>query len=180
MTRNNKDIFLARLMRERDKFELLINRIGFTRRLTLPGVLGKWSIKDLLAHVLVYEQFMADRMYEIQQGETYVPSRTQNALEAFIDQFGYPDLGSPLLDSDTSLEWVVEKYRRVSLEDIITQELNAFASIMVSLERMTEETIDKHNLYERIASNTYKLYREHSRNIRSWLVVNAPNHGNPQ
>ncbi len=40
MAKTNKDIFLARLMRERDKFELLINRIGFTRRLTLPGVSG--------------------------------------------------------------------------------------------------------------------------------------------
>ena len=180
MTTNNKDIFLARLMRERDKFELLINRIGFTRRLTLPGVLGKWSVKDLLAHVLVYEQFIADRMYEIQQGEPYVPSRTQNALDAFLEQFGYPDFGSPLLDDDTPLEWVVEKYRSVSLEDVVTQELNAFASIIASLEKMSEEMIGTHNLYERIANNTYKRYREHSRDIRSWLVVNAPNHGNPQ
>ena len=180
MAKTNKDVFLARLMRERDKFELLINRIGFTRRLTLPGVQGKWSIKDLLAHVLVYEQYMADRMYEIQQGEPYSPSRTQNALDAFLDQYGYPDLGSPLLEDETPMEWVVEKYRTVSLEDIVTQELNAFASIVASLEKMTEEVIGKHNLYERIASNTYKRYREYSRDIRSWLVVNTPNHGNSQ
>ena len=176
MTRTNKDVFLARLTRERDKFELLINRIGFTRRLTLPGVLGKWSIKDLLAHILVYEQYIADRMYEIQQGEPYVPSRTQNALDAFLDQYGYPDLGSPLLDDEAPMEWIVEKYRSVSLEDIVTQELNALASIVTSLEKMSEETIDKHNLYERIASNTSKHYREHIRDIRSWLVVNASHH----
>jgi len=178
MAKTNKDIFLARLMRERDKFELLINRIGFTRRLTLPGVSGKLSIKDLLAHLLVYEQYIADRMYEIQQGESYHPSRTQNALDAFLDQFGYPDLGSPLVDEETPMEWVVEKYRSVSLEDIVTQELNAFASIVASLEKMSEEVINKHNLYERVANNTYKHYREHSRDIRSWLVVNAPHHGN--
>jgi hypothetical protein len=123
---------------------------------------------------------MADRMYEIQQGEPYVPSRTQNALDAFVDQFGYPDLGSPLLDEETPMEWIIEKYRRVSLEDIITQELNAFASILASLEKMNEKTIDKHNLYERIANNTYKRYREHSRDIHSWLVVNAPNQGKPR
>ena len=180
MNRTNKDVFLARLMRERDKFELLINRIGFTRRLTIPGVLGKWSIKDLLAHVLVYEQYMADRMQEIQTGETYVPSRTQNALDAFLDQYGYPDFGSPLLDDDVPMEWVVEKYKTVSLEDLVTQELNAFASIVASLERMNEEMIGNHNLYERIANNTYKHYREHIRDIRSWLVVNAPHHGNSQ
>jgi hypothetical protein len=178
MNRTNKDVFLARLMRERDRFELLINRIGFTRRLTIPGVLGKWSVKDLLAHVLVYEQYMADRMLEIQNGETYVPCKTQDALDAFLEQFGYPDFGSPLLDDETPMEWVVEKYKRVSLEDIVTQELNAFASIVASLERMNEETIGNHNLYERIANHTYKLYREHNRAIRSWLVVNAPHHRN--
>lgn len=177
MARTNKDLFLARLLRERDKFELLINRIGFTRRLTIPGVLGKWSVKDLLAHVLVYEQYMADRMEEILQAEPYVPSRTQNDLDAFLDRYGYPDFGSSLLDDEAPMEWVVEKYKTVSLEDIVTQELNAFASIVALLEGMSEETIGKHNLYERIATNTYKHYREHSRDIRSWLVVNAPNHG---
>lgn len=180
MAKTNKDVFLARLIRERDKFELLINRIGFTRRLTLPGVLGKWSIKDLLAHVLVYEQYMADRMVEIQQGEPYVPSRTQNALDAFLDQFGYPDFGSPLLADESHLEWVVEKYRKASLEEVVTQELNAFASILASLEKMPEEMIGKHNLYERIANNTYKRYRELSRDIHTWLLVNAPNHGDSQ
>src|SRR4030095_9003954 len=169
MTKTQKEIFLARLMRERDKFELLLNRVGYTRRMTLKGVSGKWSIKDILAHVLAFEQYIADRMHEILHGEEYTPCRTQNALDAFLDQFGYPDFGSSLLDDDTPMECVVEKYRSVSLEDIITQELNAFASIIASLEKMTEEVIDKHNLYERIANNTYKHYREHSRNIRSWL-----------
>src|SRR5262245_12836463 len=109
MAKTNKDLFLARLIRERDKFELLINRIGFTRRLTIPGVIGKWSIKDLLAHVLVYEQYIADRIQEIQNGESYIPCRTQNALDAFLDQYGYPDFGSPLLDDEAPMEWVVEK-----------------------------------------------------------------------
>ncbi len=167
-------------MRERDKFELLINHIGFTRRLTLPGVRGKWSVKDLLAHVLVHEQYTADRMYEIQHGEPYAPSRTQNALDAFLDQYGYPDLGSPLLKDEALLEWAVEKYHTVSMEDVITQELSAFASITASLEKMTEEMIGKHDLYEHIALNTYKRYRQHSREIHSWLVVNAPSHGDSE
>jgi hypothetical protein len=178
MGRTNKDIFLARLMRERDTFELLVNRIGFSRQLTLPGVLGKWSIKDLLAHILSYEQYMADRLEEILHGEPYIPSRTQNALDAFLDQFGYPDFGSPLLDDDGPNDWIIEKYRNVSLEDIVTNEVQAFASIVSSLKSLPEETIDTHNLYERIANNTYKHYREHIRDIRKWLVTNAANSKN--
>ena len=178
MAGTNKDIFLARLLRERDKFELLINRIGFRRQLTVPGVSGKWSIKDILAHLLGYEQYMADRLGEILHGESYVPCRTQNALDAFLDQFGYPDLGSPLLDEAACDTWIIEKYRSVSLEDVITQEMHAFASITDSLEKMTEDTISRHNLYERVASNTYKHYRQHSRDIRCWQVANAANSKN--
>lgn len=175
MARTNKDIFLARLMRERDRFELLVNRIGFTRQLTVPNVIGKWSIKDVLAHILAYELYIADRLEEVRHGETYIPCKTQNALDAFIDQFGYPDFGSPLLDDDGPNAWVVEKYKNVSLEDVVIQELNAFTSIVSSLEKITEADIDKHNLYERVASNTYKHYREHIRDIKRWLAVNAKN-----
>jgi hypothetical protein len=165
-------------MREREKLELLVNRVGFTRQLTMPGVLGKWSVKDILAHLLAHEQYIADRMGEILHGETYVPCKTQTALDAFLDAFGYPDFGSSLLDDDSPNEWVVERYRNVSLEDIVTQENNVFASIISSLEKMSEEMIHNHNIYDRIANSTYKHYREHIHDIRKWLIVNAANSRN--
>ena len=160
-------------MHERDKFELLLNRVGYTRRMTLKGVVGKWSIKDVLAHILAYEQFIADRMHEILHGETYLPCKTQTALDAFLDQFGYPDFGSPLLDEESPREWVIERYRNVSLDDIIAQELQAFASIVSSLEKMPEETINRHNLYDRVVKHTYHLYRSHASEIKRWLRVNG-------
>ncbi len=33
MTKTNKPVFLARLLRERDKFEILVNHVGFARRM---------------------------------------------------------------------------------------------------------------------------------------------------
>src|SRR5512141_2301833 len=148
MAKTQKETFLARLMHERDKFELLLNRIGYTRRMTLKGVSGKWSIKDILAHILAYEQYIADRMNEILHGETYIPCKTQNALDAFLDEFGYPDFGSPLLDDDGPNEWVTEKYKNVPLEDVVVQEIQAFASIIASLEKMREEMMTQHNFFD--------------------------------
>ena len=172
MAKTQKEIFLARLMHERDKFELLLNRIGYTRRMTLKGVSGKWSIKDILAHILAYEQYIADRMNEILHDETYVPCKTQNALDAFLDEYGYPDFGSPLLDDDGPNEWVTEKYHNVSLEEVIAQELQAFASIIASFEKMPEDMLNRHSLYERVANNTYKHYHEHILEIKHWLKSN--------
>ncbi len=160
-------------MRERDKFELTLNRVGYTRRMTLKGVTEKWSIKDILAHILSYELYIADRMNEILHGQAYAPCKTQTALDAFLDEFGYPDFGSPLLDDDAPNAWVVEKYKNVSLEDVVAQEVQAFSSIVTMLEKMPQKLIDQHNLFDRIANNTYKHYREHLRDIRQWLKTHA-------
>ncbi len=173
MPDTRKQIFLTRLMRERDKFEMLLNRVGFARRMTVKGVSGKWSIKDILAHILSYELYIADRLNETLHGETYAPCRTQNALDAFLDEFGYPDFGSPLLDDDGPNEWVTEKYKNVPLEDVVAQEIQAFASIMGSLEKMPERILEQHNFFDRVANNTYRHYHEHSAEIKRWLRSNT-------
>lgn len=171
----SKKQFIEKLMRERDKFELTLNRVGFTRRMTLKGVTGKWSIKDILAHILSYELYIADRMNEILHGQEYAPCKTQTALDAFLDEFGYPDFGSPLLDDDEPNAWVIEKYKNVSLEDVVAQEVQAFSSIVTILEKIPQKLIDEHNLFDRIANNTFKHYREHLRDIRQWLKTHAVN-----
>jgi len=160
-------------MHERDKFELLLNRVGYTRRMTLKYVAGKWSIKDVLAHVWAYEQYIADRMAEIQHGELYTPCKTQTALDAFQDEFGYPDFGSPLFEDDTPNAWIIDKHRNVSLDEVIAQEIQAFSSIVSLLEKMTEETISHHNLYNRVINHTYQQYRDHIHEIKHWLKVNG-------
>ena len=171
----SKNQFITRLLHERDKFELLLNRIGFTRRMTMKGVSGNWSIKDIIAHIWAYEQYIADRLNEILHGEVYTPCKTQNALDAFLDEFGYPDFGSPLLDDDKPNAWVFEKYRNIPLEEIVAQEIQAFTSIVSALEAMPEDLIKRHNILDRVAENTYQHYREHMRDIRVWLKTHAVN-----
>jgi hypothetical protein len=168
-----KQQFISKLLLERDKFELLLNRIGYARRMTLKGVVGKWSIKDILTHIWAYEQYMADRMLEITHNQPYFPCKTQTALDAFLDEFGYPDFGSPLLDENYPNDWLIEKYTNVSLDDVIAQELQAFSSIITTLEKTTEDLIARHNLYNRIIKHTYEHYHEHTHDIRHWLKTNG-------
>lgn len=175
MPKIHKMTFLERLMRERDRFELLLNRVGFSRRMTMKGVAGNWSIKDILAHILAYEQYMADRLGEIRNGEKYIPCKTQAALDAFREEFGYPDFGSPLLDDDQPNAWVVERYKSVPLDEVVAHEVQAFAAIVACLERLPEDTLNRHDLFERVANNTYKHYREHATDIRRWLRSMAVN-----
>ncbi|MFN8385913.1 MAG: hypothetical protein U0X92_05750 [Anaerolineales bacterium] len=67
------------------------------------------------------------------------------------------------------------EYKNVSLEDVVAQEVQAFSSIVTMLEKMPQKLIDQHNLFDRIANNTSKHYREHLRDIRQWLKTHAVN-----
>ena len=109
----DKITFLPRLQRERDKFENLLNRVGFTRQLTMVGVLGSLSIKDMLADILTREQFIADRLNEIIHGEVYSPCTSHTALENFQNDNGYPDYESPLIKKEELDHLVVYKYKNI-------------------------------------------------------------------
>jgi hypothetical protein len=164
----NKLIFLSRLQGERDKFELLLNRAGFLRQLTMAGVFPNLSIKDLLADALCREQFIGDRLSEILHGEPYAPCVSHSAFENFQKENGYPDYESPLCRKEKPNPLVVEKYKNVSLDDIVEQELAAYISVVSAMERLTQNQCLDHDLFHRVAEQTYKTYRRASAEIQRW------------
>ena len=164
-----KITFLPRLQRERDKFELLLNQVGFTRQMTMIGVSGSLSIKDLLADILTREQFIADRLSEILHGEAYSACASHTALNDFQDKFGYPDYESPLLEKENRNQIVTYKHKNIGVDDIVEQELAAYENIISALEKLTHEQCLDHDLFHRIAEHTYKPYRRTSLDINRWL-----------
>jgi hypothetical protein len=165
----NKITFLPRLQRERDKFENLINQVGFTHQLTMAGVFVNLSIKDLLADILTREQFIADRLNEILHGESYWTSTSYTALENFQKANGYPDYESPLCEKDKLNHLVIHKYKNIGLEDIVEQELAAYASILSTMIKLTHDQCLDHDLFLRVAEHTYKPYRQIILEINRWL-----------
>jgi len=165
----NKITFLPRLQRERDKFEKLLNQVGFTRQMTMAGVFGNMSIKDLLADVLTREQFIADRLNEILHSESYWTSTSHTAFEKFQKDNGYPDYESPLWEKEKYSHFVLQKYKNIGLDDIVEQELAAYANIQSALIKLPHEQCLDHDLYHRVAEHTYKPYRRVSMEINRWL-----------
>jgi hypothetical protein len=165
----NKIIFLPRLQRERDKFEHLLNQAGFLRQMTMAGVFRNLSIKDLLADILSREQFIADRLSEVLHGEVYAPCTSYSAFEDFQKENGYPDYESPLCHKEKLDHLVVQKYKRISLDDIVEQELAAYISIVSTMERLTQEQCLDHDLFHCVAEHTYRPYRRASMEIQRWL-----------
>lgn len=164
----NKSILLQRLQYERDKFELLLNRAGFARQLTMKGVSGNHSIKDLLADILSRGQFIADRLSEALHGETYCPCASYTALENFQKRYGYPDYESPLTEQEIPNRWVVERFKNIALDEIVAQELAAYANIVGAIRQLSHCQFLDYDLYHRIAVHTYKSYRRVGVEIQRW------------
>jgi hypothetical protein len=165
----DKVVFLPRLQRERDKFELFINHLGFARQLTMNSLPGRLSVKDLLADILSREQFISDRLGEIIHNESYAPSVTHSALDDFQNKFGYPDYESPLQDREKLNHLVVYKYKNVALDEVIAQESSAYDNIFSALEIIPEKQYLNHDLAHRVAEYTYKPYRRAMLDIKYWL-----------
>ncbi|MCQ3936286.1 MAG: hypothetical protein DPW18_04480 [Chloroflexi bacterium] len=165
----NKPLLLERLHRERDQFEQLLNRVGFTRRLTMKGVFGRLSVKDLLADVLSHEQFIADRLSEILEGERYAPSVSFTALENFQNHYGCPDFESPLCEKDAPNQAVMDQYKNIAFDEIVAQELAVYSNILEAFDQLTHHQCLDHDLFHRIAEHTYRPYRRAGAAIHRWL-----------
>ncbi len=165
----NKTQILERLQNERDQFELLLNQVGFARRLTLRGVSGGLTVKDLLAEVLSREQFIADRLSEIHHGESYAPSASFSALENFHKEFGYPDYESPLIEKNKRDLTVLGAYKNIAFDEIVSQEIAVYGNIVELIETLSPLQFSDHDLSHRIPEHTYRPYRRMQTLIHRWL-----------
>jgi len=157
--------FLARLQNERQNWELLINYVA-SSRMGIGCVAGTWAVRDILAHIVAQEQYLADRLAEIARGEPTSFCRTQAELDDFQEEFGYPDFESPILQQDIANDWVVNKYKSIANPDLVALELHAFDAIWEHVQGLTGKQLRINNLYERIAHYTYAHYNEHATDIR--------------
>lgn len=174
----DKAVFLPRLQRERDRFELLLNQVGFARQMTMKGVWGDLSVKDLLADILSREQFISDRLSEILRHEPYSPCVSHSALYRFEQKFGYPDYESKLADAEKPNHLVVYKHKNIGLDDIVEQELAAYISIIGTLEKLPHAQCLDHDVFHRVAEHTYRPYHRLMVKIYRWRESISPEAGN--
>ena len=160
-----KQRLLHRLQDERQHWELLINYVA-SSRMGIGCVAGTWAVRDIIAHIVAQEQYLADRLAEIARGESFSVCQTQDELDTFMEEYGYPDFESPLLQPEIANDWVVNKYKSVSNGDLVALELHAFDAILEALSTLTEYQLDDNNMFRLIAHYTYEHYNEHAADIR--------------
>lgn len=131
-------------------------------QLTQPGVIGNWSIKDILAHILVHEQRMLRWMRERMRGE---------------QPFMYQPYAMPDDELNRLNEEIYHENRECPLGEIRNALEAAHAETLQLVETSNDEELfdssryqlmDGEPLWEAIAANTFRHYAEHSHDIRTW------------
>jgi DinB superfamily len=152
-------IFIDTLIEIRTQWDALISQIDEQWMLE-PDVEGKWSIKDIIAHIMWNELEM-------------VPLIQTRSL-----------IGSELWDlpQDERNEAVYLLYRDRPLQDIIGEEREAYARLLKEARALSDEELnDPHRFKDMpdsegwvpwriIAGCSFTHYPDHMASIRGWLT----------
>lgn len=156
---------LERMRAGRAEWEALLAVVPESRMIE-PDVEGEWSIKDILAHVTVYEQWTADQLEGVLRGETEMVVR--------------PDLppGADSNDTDKQNAAYAAAYRDRPLDEIAAWSREEFPRLLAAVEALPEDILITPGrvplmrggvLWELVAGNAYDHYASHAIAIRAWL-----------
>ncbi|MBZ0299174.1 MAG: ClbS/DfsB family four-helix bundle protein [Anaerolineae bacterium] len=130
-------------------------------RMTEAGAAGKWSVKDVIAHLTYHERWIADRLHEQPRGEGYAPKE----IDAMSD--------------DARNEVIYQRERDRPLQEILADSQAAFARLMEGVEGHTEAFLTEPHEFEGapepiivwqfLRDNVYDHYSLHMPSIRHWL-----------
>lgn len=120
-------------------------------QLTVPGVSGDWSVKDILAHVTTWEQEALKHLPHILEGTR--PPR-YSVLYGGINAFN---------------DLMTEQKRHLSLSEVLTQMDNTHQKLVEYLQCADEALFTTETRFRRrIRLDTYSHYPIHTQSIREW------------
>jgi hypothetical protein len=131
-------------------------------RLAEPGAVGKWSVKDTLAHILVHEQRMLDWM------QVRLTGRVPDGPQPFA---------LPEAELDALNERIYQENRDRTLDEILAGLEAAHQQTLALIEGADRGALsdpglfplrDGEALWEAIAANTFWHFEEHERDLRAW------------
>ena len=145
---------------ERARFENILDGLS-EAQMTLPGVEGFWSIKDILAHIAAWERLAYDRVHAAVSGEA---------------------LKFPLIKGDDDVNAfnadVYKRNKSQPLVKIISEFHESHQEFSALIESLDEEFLSKPLPFDWagkltaqvvISANTHWHYLEHIESINRWL-----------
>jgi hypothetical protein len=153
----DKITFLQRLTETRAEWEEMLAQMDEERMLQ-PGAAGKWSVKDVIAHVMWGEREMVPIM------RTHVVA------------------GSELwdLEDDERNEIWYQRHRQRPLQEIRSEEQHTYAELLAAAQTLSDEDLTDPERFQQMppewvpwelfAGNSFEHYQDHLPSLRTWLT----------
>ena len=153
----DKTTFLNTLQETRAQWEGLLAQIGEERMLQ-PGATGKWSVKDVIAHVMSGEREMMPIML------THVIANYELLHQS----------------DDERNEIVYQQNRERPLQDILSEERQAYADLLAAAQTLSDDDLnDPHHFqhmpedwmpWRLFAGDSFMHYESHMPDLRAWVT----------
>ena len=150
-----------------DEWDALASRVSQERR-TEPGLAGQWTYKDVVAHLMAYERFVAAQIRAMVMGREPTP------MEAFGTQ--EPPSFAPGMTEDDQNAMIYELYRSRTPEAIEQEARQVRKELVDAVRALPEDRLNEPSAWtgtttvsERIAAETYRHREEHTATLRDWL-----------
>jgi hypothetical protein len=119
-------------------------------QLTEPGVMGEWSVKDILAHVTTWEE----------EALKYLPLILTGGRPPRYTKFG---------GIDAFNAQIAEQKRDMALSEVLKQLEETHRRLLRYLQSVPEEHFTKETPFRhRLRLDTYSHYALHARAIQEW------------
>jgi hypothetical protein len=154
----NKKEILNALEEGRKKFLQAIEGLS-DEQMQQPGVVGKWSVKDLLAHLGLCEAELITMLWQLKQGQKPSYPTLNNADVDRINEKWYQENKSRPLERVRADFLAVRKQTIRQVERYIDSELN---------DPQRYPVLGGEPLEEWIAGDSYRHEAEHEAQVRAW------------
>ena len=128
-------------------------------QMTTPSVNGPWSVKDNLAHLTVWQNYLLDQ------------------IQGILTNQKPPDFMPGLSSEDEQNEYIFQQNKDRPLSDVVAKFRASYQLVLAAVQSMSEEALNKpapwstsgNPFWSFIAGNTYGHYEEHGGIIQRWL-----------
>ena len=167
MTKNS---LMGLLTTGREQWDRVLAQVGESH-MTTSGVVGDWSVKDIVAHVAYWERYVA----------AYVRSTITGQPPTDEERYGVAELPAEVRDMDIDQfnDWTFQRQRRRPLPEILMEEQTIYRDLYTMLRGLRESDLLGEGRYEwtrgraiweYVAGNTYEHWAEHGQSIQAWLA----------
>jgi hypothetical protein len=132
--------------------ELIASYAGLSdSQMDMPGVMGSWSVKDILGHITTWEEEAIKYLPMIQHGKR--PPR-YSLLYGGIDAFN---------------ALMSEKKRAMPLSQVLSQQIETHQRLIELVQNAPDGELSSETRYrKRVRLDTYSHYPHHTQAILEW------------